>query len=75
MEHGFDRFLGGEYVLDGGKRDEATSVGVGGAFRRNPEEAEGGEDDDAGLEVGEGGRVIGEEVNGGEEGALYFTGF
>lgn len=75
MEHGFDRFLGGENVLDGGHRDEARSAGGGSVFRRDPEETVCGEDEDAGLEVGEGGRIIGEEVNGGEEGALYFIRF
>lgn len=47
MEHGLERFFGGEYVRNGGKRDGCSGSRGGNRRRREPEEAVGGEDEEA----------------------------
>lgn len=76
MEDGFQGLLGGEDVGDGGERDGhgggggGGGIGGGGGVGGKPDEAVGGEDEEAGLEGGEGGEVFAFEVGGGDKRAL-----
>lgn len=73
MEHGLEGLLGGEDVGDEGEREGhggAGGGGGGGSGVREPEEAVGGEDKEAGLEGREVGDLFALEVNRGDYGAL-----
>lgn len=72
VEDGLEGLLGGEDVGDGGERDGhgGGGGGGGGGVGGEPDEAVGGEDEEAGLKGGEGWEVFAFEVHGGDKRAL-----
>jgi len=75
VEEGFDGLLGGEDVGYEGEREShgGGGGGGGGVVVREPEEAVGGENEEAGFEEREVGDVVAFEVDGREDGTLDFV--